>query len=141
MKTSARNAFRCQVTDIRRAPVNVEVTLRVSQENSIVAVITNDSAEELGLEPGREAVALVKSSFVMLARGDFPPRVSARNVIWGTVVERIDGGVNSEIILDIGAGKTLTAVITRDSADDLPLSVGDRACALFKASHVILAVD
>jgi molybdate transport system regulatory protein len=141
MKTSARNAFRCQVTDIRWAPVNVEVTLKVSEENSIVAVVTKDSAQDLGLVPGREAVALVKSSFVMLARGDVLPRVSARNLIWGTVVDRIDGGVNSEIVLDIGAGKTLTAVITKESADELPLVVGDRACALFKASHVILAVD
>ncbi len=141
MKTSARNAFRCQVTEIQWAPVNVEVTLKVSDENSIVAVITKDSARELGLAPGREAVALIKSSFVMLARGDFLPRVSARNLIWGVVIERIDGGVNSEIVLDIGNGKTLTAVITKESAEELPLTVGDRACALFKASHVILAVD
>lgn len=141
MKTSARNAFRCEVVDVRRAPVNVEVTLKVSDQNNIVAVVTNDSAEELGLVAGREVIALVKSSFVMLARGDVLPRVSARNLIWGEVVERIDGGVNSEIILDIGDGKTLTAVITRESAEELPLVVGDRACALFKASHVILAVD
>jgi len=141
MKTSARNAFRCQVTKVKRAPVNVEVTLKVSEANSITAVVTNESAEELALVEGREVIALVKSSFVMLARGDVLPRVSARNLIWGEVVQRIDGGVNCEIILDIGDGKTLTAVITRESADELPLAVGDRACALFKASHVILAVD
>lgn len=141
MKTSARNAYRCQVVDIKWAPVNVEVTLRVSEENSVVAVVTNDSAHELGLAPGRDAIALIKSSFVMLARGDVLPRVSARNLIWGNVLERIDGGVNSEIVLDIGDGKTLTAVITKESAEELPLSIGDRACALFKASHVILAVD
>lgn len=141
MKTSARNAFRCAVTEVRRAPVNVEVILRVSDRNSIVAIVTNDSAEELGLVPGRDVIALVKSSFIMLARGDVLPRVSARNLIWGEVVERIDGGVNSEIVLDIGDGKTLTSVITRESAEELPLLIGDRACALFKASHVILAVD
>jgi molybdate transport system regulatory protein len=141
MKTSARNAFRCQVTEVRWAPVNVEVMLKVSDENRIVAVITGDSARELGIVPGREAVALIKSSFVMLARGDVLPRVSARNLIWGTVVERIDGGVNSEILLDIGDGKILTSVITKESAEELPLNIGDRACAMFKASHVILAVD
>ncbi|HIJ37782.1 MAG TPA: TOBE domain-containing protein [Rhodospirillaceae bacterium] len=141
MKTSARNAFRCQVIEVRWAPVNVEVTLQVSEKNEIVAVITKDSAQDLGIVVGRHAVALVKSSFVMLARGDSLPRLSARNKIWGTVVERVDGGVNSEIVLDIGSGKTLTAVITKDSADELPLAKGDQACALFKASHVILAVD
>lgn len=141
MKTSARNVFRCHVTEVRRAPVNVEVTLEVSDHNSIVAICTNESVNELELEPGREAIALVKASFVMLARADDLPRVSARNRMSGTVVERRDGSVNSEITLDIGNGKTLTATITRDSADELPLNLGDRACALFKASHVILAVD
>ncbi|MDR3439959.1 TOBE domain-containing protein [Telmatospirillum sp.] len=141
MRTTAHNAFRCQVTSVRRAPVNVEVSLRLSDTNSIVAVITNDAADELAIVPGREAMALVNSSFVMLARGDDVPKISARNAIYGTVIERIDGGVNSEIFLDIGAGKTLTAVITKESAEDMPLTVGDRACALFKASHVILAVD
>lgn len=141
MKTSARNVFRCQVTEVRRAPVNVEVKLRLSNENFIVAVITNDSADELGLVPGREAVALVKSSFVILIGGDVTPQVSAGNVIRGTVIERIDGGVNSEIVLDIGAGKTLTSVITKEGADDLHLALGDPVCAMFNASHVILAVD
>lgn len=141
MKTSARNAFRCQVTNIRRAPVNVEVTLKVSEENSIVAVITNESADELGLVPGREAVALVKSSFVTLIRGDALPQVSARNLVSGTVLERIDGGVNSEIVLDIGNGKTLIAVITKDGAEELSLTLGQRVWAMFNAAQVILAVD
>lgn len=141
MKTSARNAFRCTVVDIRRAPVNVEVILRLSDSNQLTAIVTNQSANDLELDIGREAIALVKSSFVMLARADELPRVSARNRLSGVVIERHDGGVNSEITMDIGEGKTLTAVITRDSADSLPLTVNDHACALFKASHVILAVD
>jgi molybdate transport system regulatory protein len=141
MKTSARNAFRCRVSEVTRAPVNVEVVLRVSESNDIVAVITNDSADGLGIVPGREAMALVKSSFVMLARAEEMPRVSTRNRMIGTVVERIDGGVNSEIIIDIGDGKTLTSVVTKDSAEDLPIRVGDRVCAFFMASQVILATD
>ncbi len=140
MKTSARNALHGQVVDVKRAAVNVEVTLKVSESNTVVAVITNESVDDLGLEPGREAVALVKSSFVMLAGGDQPPQISVRNKIFGTMVERVDGGVNSEVILDIGDGKFLTAVVTRQSIDDLGLAIGDRAYALFKASHVILAV-
>lgn len=141
MKTSARNAFRCSVTEVKRAPVNVEVTLKLSEANSIVAVITNDSADDLGIVPGREAMALVKSSFVILARADEMPRLTVRNRMEGRVIERVDGGVNSEIVVDVGDGKTLTAVVTRDSSDELGLRVGDRVCALFKESHVILAVD
>jgi molybdate transport system regulatory protein len=141
MKTSARNAFRCRVATIKRGTVDVEVTLELSDANFIVAVITNDSVDNLGLEPGRDVMALVKSSFVMLARADDHLQISARNRILGTVIERIDGGVNCDITVDVGGGKTLAAAITTISADSLPISVGDRVCAFFKASHVILAAD
>lgn len=141
MKTSARNAFRCQVTEVRRAAVNVEVVLALSGANRIVAVITNESADQLGIAPGREAMALVKSSFVMLARAEAMPHVSTPNCMVGTVVARTDGGVNSEIVLDIGDGKTLTSVVTKDSVDALSIKAGDQVCAFFMASHVILATD
>ena len=141
MKTSARNVFRCTVTEVRRAPVNVEVVLKVSAEHSIVAVITKGSARDLGIAVGRDVVALVKSSFVVLAAADSPPLLSIPNRIVGTVADRTDGGVNSEIVLDLGAGKTLVSVITKASADEFALKAGDRLCALFSPSHVILAVD
>ena len=59
----------------------------------------------------------------------------------GTVASRIDGGVNSEIVVDLGAGKTLVSVITKSSADELSIVAGNRVCAFFNPSHVILAVD
>ena len=141
MKTSARNAFHCTVTEVRRGPVNVEVALRVSAAHTIVAIITNESADNLGLAEGREAMALVKSSFVMLTRPTPDLRLSTPNRIEGAVLERNDGGVNSEIVLDLGDGKTLTSIITKNSADALDLKPGVLACAFFNESQVILAVD
>ncbi len=141
MKTSARNALHCRVTDITSAAVNAEVTLRVTAASSIVAVITSHSVDELGLACGRDVVALIKSSFVILARAEEAPRLSVANLVPGTVLDRVDGGVNSEIVIDIGDGKTLTSVITRHSADALGLQEGVAVIALFDAAHVILAVD
>jgi molybdate transport system regulatory protein len=141
MKTSARNAFRCQVVAVTRAPVNAEVELQVTDTRRIVAVITRHSADELQLAPGRSVIALVKSSFVLLACMDDAARLSVRNRLDGTVVDRVDGGVNTEIDIDIGGGKTLTSVITRRSADALGLHAGESVTALFDAGHVILLVD
>ena len=90
---------------------------------------------------GVAAMALIKSSFVILAPGDAPLRTSARNRLVGTVIRHDTGAVNDEVVLDLGQGKTLTATITRSSGESLDLKVGDRAQALVKASHVILAVD
>jgi molybdate transport system regulatory protein len=85
--------------------------------------------------------ALIKSSFVLLAPEGEVGRTSARNVLRGAVARREDGAVNSEVILDLGDGKSIAAVITKESAVNLDFKIGDRACALIKASHIILAVD
>jgi molybdate transport system regulatory protein len=141
MKTSARNALRGVVETVTEGAVNSEVTLRIAPDLAVVAVITRESVDELGLAPGRSAVALVKSSSVILAAGDQPLRISARNQLAGSVLRHERGAVNDEVVLDLGGGKTVTATITRESADDLGIAVGQKALALIKASQVILAVD
>lgn len=140
MKTSVRNAFRCTVSEVRPGAVNAEVMMRLSANCTMAAVITMESLHDLGIAVGSQVMALVKSSFIMLAAGDEVARISARNRIAGTVAHREDGAVSSEFTLDIGDGKSLTAVVTRDAAEEMGLQVGDAAVALFKASHVILAV-
>ncbi|AWK85453.1 TOBE domain-containing protein [Azospirillum thermophilum] len=141
MRTSARNTLRGTVTAITDGAVNAEVVLALSDSTTLTAVITRDSVRDLGLFPGREATALIKTSFVILAPAGEARRTSARNRIEGVIARREDGAVNSEITLDIGGGKTLTAIITLHSADELGFAVGQPACALIDATHVILAVD
>lgn len=141
LKTSARNVFHCKVAAVVEGPVNVEVVLALAEGAEIAAVITRASAEDLAIAPGRDVMALVKSSFVILATGTDAPPVSLRNRLPGTVIRRVDGAVNCDVTLDIGAGKTIAAIITRDSADTLGLTPGDPAWALFDAGHVILISD
>jgi molybdate transport system regulatory protein len=141
MKTSARNMLRCTVADIHPGAVNAEIILTVANGSSLVAIITNESVTNLGLRAGKEVFALIKSSFVLLAPEGETGRTSARNVIPGTVVQHEEGAVNNEIVLDIGGGKTIAAIITKGSAEALGFKVGDKVCALIKASHIILAVE
>ena len=141
MKTSARNAFRCTVEAVMPGSVNVEIILRLSDEVRLAAIVTEESASDLGIKAGAEVSALIKASFILLATGETPPQVSTRNIIPGIVSRRENGAVNCEITLDIGGGKSLIAVVTMQSADDLKLAPGVKAWALFKASHVILAID
>ena len=140
MKTSARNALRGRIAAITPGAVNSEVTLRLADGLDIVAVVTAHSLEDLGLELGAPAIALIKSSFIVLARGQ-NLRTSARNQLEGVVASREDGTVMSEIRLDIGAGKSLVAGITLESANALEIAPGDTMTALIKAPHVILAVE
>jgi molybdate transport system regulatory protein len=141
MRTSARNTLRGQVKTVVDGAVNAEVVVDIGQGLEIVAIITRHSVEDLGLAPGSDVIALIKSSFPVLVAGDGPIRASARNRLTGTIVALDDGAVNSEVALELADGKTLVATITRGSVDALGLKVGDRATALVKASHVILAVE
>jgi molybdate transport system regulatory protein len=140
MRTSARNALRGVISRITEGSVNNEVTLEVGDGVEIVAVLTRRSVDELRLAVGRPAIALIKSSFVLLARGE-RLWTSARNQIPGVVTARDDGSVNSEITLDIGGGKTLVALVTTESANVLEIEPGVQMTALVKAPHVILAVE
>jgi molybdate transport system regulatory protein len=140
MRTSARNALRGEISRITDGTVSSEVALRIAEGVEITAVLTRRSVDELGLKPGSPAIALIKSSFVVLAKGE-NLRTSARNQIAGRVAGREDALVNSEITVDIGAGKTLVATITADSAEALDIKIGDPVTALIKAPHVILAVE
>lgn len=140
MRTSARNALRGEVSRITGGGVTTEVGLRVAPDVELVAILTRRSVEELGLRVGQPAIALIKASFVLLAKGE-DLRTSARNQIHGRVIGREDGVVNSEISLDIGGGKALVATISLESAKALQIAAGDRVTALIKAPHVILAVE
>ncbi len=67
MKISARNALKGTVKSVVTGAVNDEVTIEVAPGVEVTAIITKASAESLGLEAGKEAYAIVKSSDVMIA--------------------------------------------------------------------------
>ncbi len=139
MKTSARNQFHGTITALIQEPVNFEVRLRLDDWNEIVAVVTNESAAHLELRVGMPILALVKAPSVLLLT-DPQIRISTRNKLWGTVYDIRPGPVNAEVTVALPSGKTVIAVITRESCDDLGLAAGTPVCAAFKSSSVILAV-
>jgi molybdate transport system regulatory protein len=140
MRTSARNQYRGKITTVHKGAVNCDVVLDLGDGVTISANITNDAVEELGLKPGRDAVALIKASFVLLTP-DVDTRISARNKLRGEVSEIIPGAVNAEVKLKLAGERVLTAVITLDALEELNLVVGTPCTALVKASHVLIAVN
>lgn len=67
MKVSARNAMKGTVKALQIGAVNAEVSVEVSPGVEVVSIITKTSAEQLGLTPGKEVYAVIKSSDVMIA--------------------------------------------------------------------------
>jgi len=65
---SARNRFRGVVREVKVEGLLAQVELDVTEPSRLVAVITRESAEELGLKPGMSAAAVVKATSVMIDR-------------------------------------------------------------------------
>lgn len=135
--TSARNQFVGPVSFLRAGEVTYEVGIRFDGRREIVAHISREGAEQMGLILGRELHAWVNSSSVVLMT-DSALRLSARNQLWGEVVRIHEGPVAADVVLALGAGRTVSALITREALADLALAEGCRACAVFKASSVTL---
>lgn len=138
MKTSARNQFSGPITGLRVGGVDYEVRISLDERTEIAAIITRASAENLGLAIGKEVFALIKSSSVMLTT-ERSIKLTARNQLWGEVVQVHTGPVNSEVTLALPSGRSVTCVVTADSCEALGIAPGVEACAFFKSSSVILA--
>lgn len=138
MRTSARNQFVGTVSALREGAVNFEVCLRLDAKTELTAIITRESAENLELAIGKEMYAFVKAQAVILLV-DENVRTSARNHLWGEIQRVHDGAVNAEVVLALPGGRTVTSIVTIDSVQALALETGMRACAVIKASDVILA--
>jgi molybdopterin-binding protein len=65
---SARNRFTGTVTEVKVEGLLAQVELVVTEPTRVVAVVTRDAVEELGLRPGDTATAFVKSTSMMLRR-------------------------------------------------------------------------
>lgn len=140
MKTTARNQYLGTVTAVRSGAVNDEIELTLPSGMRLVAIVTRESTESLGLRTQMSAIALVQAGHVLLATGLETARVSARNQLHGTVKAVTPGAVNAEVSLDIDGGGQVVAIVTQASVAALGLAPGARATALVKASDVILAV-
>jgi molybdate transport system regulatory protein len=140
LKTSARNQFMGMVTGVRAGSVNDEVELTLPGGARIVAIVTRESTQALGLRMGTQAFALLQSSSVIVATGLDGAKVSARNQLHGSVSSVTPGAVNAEVDIALDGGGHIAATVTQASLDALGFAPGSRATALFKASSVILAV-
>ena len=65
-RTSARNKLPGVITAVKRGDVMCQVDMQVG-DNHVVAIITTEAADEMGLRVGMEAIAMFKSTSVMIA--------------------------------------------------------------------------
>ena len=140
MKISARNVFEGKITALTDGKVNAEVEVTTPGGDCIVAIVTEGSVAALGLALGKPAIAYVKAPWVMALAGEGGVKFSARNQLAGVVDSVQKGAVNSDVGIKLTGGSLVHAVITNEAVMELGLKPGVPACALIKASHVVLGV-
>jgi molybdate transport system regulatory protein len=141
MKTTARNQFAGTVTAVEAGPISAQVTIALKAGGEITATLTSAAAKRLKLKKGKEALALVKASAIVLVTDSAGWLLSARNQLAGTVSRIEKGAVSSLVVLTLPGGAAITASVTNEGVDALDLKVGTSATAVFKAYTVIVAVQ
>jgi molybdate transport system regulatory protein len=141
MKTSARNHFSGLVTDVIIGAINAEVHVSLKGGHTLVASVTKDSIDTLGIKSGVSVIALVKAPQIILVSDFGGYKISARNQLVGNVSSLKLGPVNAEVDIELSGGELIAATVTNDSVETLGLQKGQAVTAVFKASAVLLAVS
>ncbi|MBI5717753.1 MAG: TOBE domain-containing protein [Burkholderiales bacterium] len=141
MKTSARNQFAGTVTEVHVGPVSAQVTIALKAGGEITATMTSAAARRLKLKKGKEALALIKASAIVLVTDFAGWQLSARNQLAGSVSRVERGAVSSLVVLTLPGGAAITATVTNEGVEALGLEVGTPATAVFKAYAVMVAAQ
>lgn len=140
MSISARNQLTGTVSAVHPGAINEEIEINLDKGGKLVAMVTSGSRVNLGLEPGKPVIALIKAPWIILVSDENDMLFSARNQFHGQITALEKGAVNASVHILTDDGAPLTAVITNQSLEEMALSCGKRVTALVKASSVLLAV-
>ena len=68
-------------------------------------------------------------------------KISARNVLKGTIKAIEIGAVNVEVAVEVAPGLEMTSIITKKSCENLGLEVGKEVYVIVKASNVMIGTE
>lgn len=141
LKLSARNQLLVKIQEIQKGAVNAQVIASLSSGEKLISTITLQSLKDLNLKEGDEAIFIFKAPSVMLLKSDSNDfYLSAQNQIKGKIIEAKIGAVNAEITIKTSGHQTITASITKESAINMKLGVGDNVIAIIKSSQIIIGI-
>ena len=137
LQTSARNQYLGRVVGLECSEVECEVELEIGEGETIKSLITSRSAENMGIKPGMELFALIKSSWIKPAVK--PPKERSVNILEGKVASMRKDSDFLEMELILKGGVSVVSVVHRAEAAKIDLKIDDVAYAVFSPSDVILA--
>jgi len=140
-RTSARNSFHGKVIALHNNEIQTLVELLTPGGHKIYSLITNTSADRLGVSLGKLLTAEVKSPWLILEQSKGSGTSSAENQLEGVVAGVSKGGINVECTVLLPDGTELCSVLTAQGFNKLRVSIGHTVRILFGANAVILHAD
>lgn len=138
MKISARNQIKGTVASVTDGAVNGIVKIAFA-DTAISATISMAAIKELGLAEGKEAIAVIKATEVMVGKGDLT--LSARNQFKGIVESVEKGAVNGIVKIKVAGDNIISSTISLAAIEELGLEAGAEAIAVIKATSVMVGVE
>lgn len=116
MRTSMRNQLLCLISDIKRAGGAVRVYLSLDDGSTLVSRITKESAQLLGLESGRQVMAMFKATAVEVASASNEcVQASSENHLDGVLVSTVRAGKVSEATVTLTSGAQVIGFMQTDT--------------------------
>lgn len=135
MNVSACNRIDGTVAELKKGKATTDVRLH-SDVGDLGLVVTSSAVEALGLAPGDRVSALFREVDVMLMKGT--GAISTGNRFTGRVLDIKKGTVTAELLLDLGSGRRIVAVVARGAAEDMKIEIGDQLTACVREGDLIL---
>ncbi|MFA6137214.1 MAG: TOBE domain-containing protein [Sulfurimonas sp.] len=139
VQLSARNQLKAQVIEIQKGSVESEIFLKIHGDETILAIITNDSLETLSLAVGINVYAIFKANAVVLSR-DLDLKKSDRNRFLGKVNRISRGNFDAEVVVTLKGGNTLCSTMSMDTLEELELQNDMNIVAFCKPNSIILGI-
>ncbi|MDO4936306.1 MAG: LysR family transcriptional regulator [Sutterellaceae bacterium] len=134
LRTSMRNQFPVTLSHIARGPAMVRLQLKIDEENTLKASLTQESAQLLGLTQQTRLLALCKATAVEIAR-EIEPQKGA-SILKGTVIRTARNDKGGEVTIRLAGGTSLVGFGRAGHG----LKLGDTAQALVSAQAVVVAL-
>ena len=140
-KTSARNTFFGKIGTTRQGDIQSIVEMVSVSGNVVTSIITSDSLNRIGLQPGMLVTAEVKAPLIQLTKADDAPRCSADNLFQGKVTLVTANKTTAEVVVCLSDGTKLCAIITQKSRKEMDIKKDDMLWVFFNAFAVVLHVE
>lgn len=139
LQTSARNQFFGTVQARSHQVVQQHLSILLADGKTTVNVLlTQQSAERLSLNEGKEVLVLIKAPWIRVYAAT-AAQPDADNVLRGTLSHLEPGLENSEVLVTLESGETLCATVPNGDVAQQQLSLGQQVIACFNADQAIIA--